>query len=182
MQQPNKADETPRDPDGEFPFAVPETLFAYLMHATRLREAALRDALVPLGLGPSRHRILVVLARLGPTAMSEISLQTGIDRTTLTRIADRLVDGGLVERTDAPGDRRQVRLVLTDKGRAAYRGSIKAASELNRAIASALPERAQRELVRALASLVGAMTPDEELRRQLLDVRPPSPRRATRPA
>lgn len=182
MQQPSKADETPRDPDGEFPFAVPETLFAYLMHATRLREAALREALAPLGLGPSRHRVLVVLARLGPTAMSEISLQTGIDRTTLTRIADRLVEAGLVVRTDAPGDRRQVRLVLTDKGRAGVRNSIKAAGEVNRAITSALPERAQRELVRALASLVGAMTPDAELRGQLLEVRPPTHRAARRSA
>jgi DNA-binding MarR family transcriptional regulator len=63
------------------------------------------------------YDVLLQLRRLGPTTMSELAANLLISRASTTRLVDRLVVRGWIERGDDPHDRRIVRVALTPAGR-----------------------------------------------------------------
>ena len=67
--------------------------------------------------GP-QGRILFVLWERDDIPISELSKQTGLAKTTLTSMLDRLESSGHIERTPDPTDRRTVRIRLTKNARA----------------------------------------------------------------
>ena len=67
--------------------------------------------------GP-QGRILFVLWERDDIPISELSKQTGLAKTTLTSMLDRLESSGHIERTPDPTDRRTVRIRLTENARA----------------------------------------------------------------
>jgi DNA-binding MarR family transcriptional regulator len=62
-------------------------------------------------------KLLGMLERRDNRRMSEIGERLGVALSTVTQVADRLEQRGWVRRVDDPGDRRVVRLALTDAGR-----------------------------------------------------------------
>jgi DNA-binding MarR family transcriptional regulator len=95
--------------------------------------------------------------------MSELAEYTAVDRTTLTRTVDQLVEGGLVERATPREDRRQVLLNLTVAGRTACRASLDAIFNVNRQLLADLPEADQRGLARSLEAILAGMIADPAL-------------------
>jgi DNA-binding MarR family transcriptional regulator len=93
-----------------------EYLFYLMLQATRRREAGINESLRAAGLTLPKWRALAVIRRTGACAMSELAHLSSVDRTTLTRIVDQLVEDGLVERTVSSTDRRSVLLSLTPAG------------------------------------------------------------------
>jgi len=140
-------------------------LFAVI---SRHREARLDAALRSLGLSLSRHRALSIVAGIAPCTMSELADFSAVDRTTLTRTVDQLVEGGLVERATPRADRRQVVLTLTDTGRETCRRSMQAIFDVNRELASDMSDDDRRAAVRMLQALLGRLVDDEALRERLL--------------
>ncbi|MFD9688231.1 MarR family winged helix-turn-helix transcriptional regulator [Kitasatospora sp. NPDC059146] len=69
------------------------------------------------------YPVLSGLARTGPCSAADLGREIGLDRTTVTRRADRLEEAGLLRREADPGDRRATLLVLTDRGRDAVRAT-----------------------------------------------------------
>ncbi|WP_165956059.1 MarR family winged helix-turn-helix transcriptional regulator [Streptomyces hainanensis] len=69
-------------------------------------------------LTPVQGRMLCVLAER-PHGMAELARLFGVGKANLTGLVDRAAQRGLVERALVPGDRRAVRVVLTDDGRRA---------------------------------------------------------------
>ena len=67
--------------------------------------------------GP-QGRILFVLWERDGIPISELSKQTGLAKTTLTSMLDRLECSGQIERTPDTSDRRSVHIRLTEKARA----------------------------------------------------------------
>lgn len=67
--------------------------------------------------GP-QGRILFVLWERDNIPISELSKQTGLAKTTLTSMLDRLESSGHIERTPDPSDRRTVLIRLTENARA----------------------------------------------------------------
>jgi MarR family transcriptional regulator, 2-MHQ and catechol-resistance regulon repressor len=72
-----------------------------------------------------------VLLRLARTPgerlkMSELAAQSSVTASGLTRVVDRLVEAGLVERESCPVDRRSWYAVLTDAGRQRIRAAVPA--------------------------------------------------------
>ena len=63
---------------------------------------------------------VLVLAAEGPVNLSAVADDLGIHPSNATRLCDRLVSAGLVVRSRADDDRRQVLLVLTASGRRLY--------------------------------------------------------------
>lgn len=61
--------------------------------------------------------LLMVLWRDGPLPVGRLAEVTLRDRTTVTRVVDRLVAKGLLKRMDEEGDRRQVIVHVTNLGR-----------------------------------------------------------------
>ena len=64
------------------------------------------DVLINVGAAPEGR---VTMSRLS----NDIALTTG----GVTRLVDRMVDAGLVERSACPGDRRSIHVILTAEGR-----------------------------------------------------------------
>ena len=73
---------------------------------------------VDSGLSPQQYRILK-LAGAGGERSARLAERLAVAKPTLTVIADSLVGAGLARREAEPGDRRVVRLRLTDAGNAA---------------------------------------------------------------
>jgi DNA-binding MarR family transcriptional regulator len=108
-----------------------------LSSASKREAAPARDELVDAVLGASRalvavaarslanvaedvtltqYRFLVELASRGPQRLADLASALGVDRSTATRMCDRLVRKRLVTRRRAHEDRRVVRVSLTAAG------------------------------------------------------------------
>jgi len=64
-----------------------------------------------------QFRVLVMVATKGPSNLSAVAESLGVHPSNATRTVDRLVTAGLLDRRDAPIDRRQVSLTLTEQGK-----------------------------------------------------------------
>jgi DNA-binding MarR family transcriptional regulator len=73
---------------------------------------------VDAGLTPAQYRIMK-LAGAGGERSSRLAQRLAVAKPTLTALADGLVAAGYATRTAEPGDRRVIRLTLTEAGRAA---------------------------------------------------------------
>jgi DNA-binding MarR family transcriptional regulator len=65
----------------------------------------------------AQYRVLVELAARGPVRLADLAAVLGVDRSTATRMSDRLARKGLVYRRRLGEDRRTVRVSLTAAGR-----------------------------------------------------------------
>ena len=136
---------------------APDTLET-LQAATRvLAGVALRSVDVLGGaVTLPQFRMLAVLADLGRARSAQVARALGLDASTVTRLADRMVAAGYVSRGSEPGHRGVVTLELTAAGKdlvdqvAAWREQ-----ELAR-IYRQLPPTGQAQLTRALRQLVQA--------------------------
>jgi len=63
-----------------------------------------------------QYRFLVELASRGPQRLADLATALGVDRSTATRMCDRLVRKRLVTRRRTQEDRRAVRVALTSTG------------------------------------------------------------------
>ncbi|WP_157972627.1 MarR family winged helix-turn-helix transcriptional regulator [Haloprofundus halophilus] len=79
---------------------------------TRLYEEKLR----PHGLRATQFSILAALAQTEPTPLGELADLLGLDRTSLTRSANRLEDEGWIDEAESDDDRMR-KLKLTPTGR-----------------------------------------------------------------
>jgi DNA-binding MarR family transcriptional regulator len=70
------------------------------------------------GLTVSQAYVLLTLQEVGAITMNDFARAMRLHGTTMTRMADALVEKGLVERQPVPEDRRIVRVVLSAQGQA----------------------------------------------------------------
>jgi DNA-binding MarR family transcriptional regulator len=115
-----------------------------LVHLSRLVQGAFARIADLHDLTPVQGRLLCVLAQ-GPRGMTELARCCGVEKAALTGLVDRAERRGLAERTPVPGDRRALRVTLTDAGRrsaAAFHAEVTA--ELNQLLSPLAPhDRAQ---------------------------------------
>lgn len=65
----------------------------------------------------AQYRVLIELASHGPQRLADLASALGVDRSTATRMCERLVRKRLVQRRRVSSDRRTVRVSLTPAGR-----------------------------------------------------------------
>jgi DNA-binding MarR family transcriptional regulator len=65
-----------------------------------------------------QYRTLVVLSAQGPQRLADLAAALAVSPSTATRMCDRLVRKGLIDRTRDLIDRREVNLALTASGHA----------------------------------------------------------------
>jgi DNA-binding MarR family transcriptional regulator len=65
----------------------------------------------------AQYRVLVELAARGPQRPADLATALDVERSTATRMCDRLVRKQLVQRRRSSSDRRVVRVSLTPSGR-----------------------------------------------------------------
>jgi DNA-binding MarR family transcriptional regulator len=76
----------------------------------------LPDVAAEFGLAPRQAHLLRMLDPEQPVPMSKLACALRCDPSNVTGIVDRLEERGLIERHQAPGDRRVKMLALTPEG------------------------------------------------------------------
>jgi DNA-binding MarR family transcriptional regulator len=89
-----------------------------LVQLTGLVQGIYTDASERYDLTPVQAKLLCVLLD-GPKGMAELAHCFGVEKAALTGLVDRAEKRGLAERIPVPGDRRAVRVTVTDQGRRA---------------------------------------------------------------
>jgi MarR family transcriptional regulator, organic hydroperoxide resistance regulator len=117
-------------------------------------ERRMNEAMRPLGLTGAQADALGVIGKAGPLSLRELGELLIAEAGHPSRLVDRLVESGLVERRAAGEDRRKVELSLTRRGR-----------ELEKRM-----QRARDDVLRLGHGLIGDrdLTPAVELFRDLL--------------
>jgi DNA-binding MarR family transcriptional regulator len=85
--------------------------------AQRELERRMNDAMRPLSLTGAQADALVVIGQAGPLSLQELGELLIAEAGHPSRLVDRLVEAGLVDRRAADEDRRRIVLSLTAAGR-----------------------------------------------------------------
>lgn len=93
-------------------------IFYVASHLWERRDRVLSDILRPHALSLPQWRLLYSLPKLPNRTMNEVAEFLTLDRTSLTRAVDKLVQRGLLLRTEVAHDRRLTEITLTAAGRA----------------------------------------------------------------
>ena len=106
-----------------------------------------------VSLTPAEMGVLHLLSHDDGQRVGVFADHTTRERTVMTRIADRLVGKGLVERREDPEDRRAVCLWLTDAGRSLHGEMAPVRDAVSRQISASLSPGEQKKLTAALEAL-----------------------------
>lgn len=110
---------------------------------------------------PPQGRLLLHLKRMGAVTQAEFGRAVGLDKSWISRVVDRFVTDGHVERVPLPQDRRCLQLRLTPAGAAlAARVDEQLSAHAARLLAG-IPDADRPAIGRALAHLTEAMQPVE---------------------
>jgi DNA-binding MarR family transcriptional regulator len=85
--------------------------------AQRELERVTNEAMKPLGVTGPQADAIAVIGQAGPLSLKELGDLLIAEAGHPSRLVDRLVEAGLVERRTAGDDRRRIELMLTSKGR-----------------------------------------------------------------
>jgi DNA-binding MarR family transcriptional regulator len=102
------------------------------------------------GVHEGQQWVLRTLWREDGMSPGEVARSLGLATPTVTRTTTRMEAAGLLRREPHPGDRRMVRLWLTDRGRALEKDIDAEISQITRRALVTFTEAEQDALVRAL--------------------------------
>src|SRR5664279_6364788 len=151
-----------RDDDASRPAALWYDAWRGVLFATsRTLQAAEPDLIARAGFPLTW---LDVLAQLYDAAddglrMQELEQRSLFTRSGLTRLVDRIEAAGLVRREAVPGDRRGVRVVLTEEGRRRHDAAF---IDHNKVIERAFGSRLSEAQLRAVAEALATFWHDDE--------------------
>ncbi len=101
-------------------------------------------------------RVLMLVATRGGLNLGALAEAMGVHPSNASRACDRLVDAGLLRRTEAALDRRNLMLELTDEGHSLIDELIDHRRTAIAAILGQMPETRRRTLASALGSFAHA--------------------------
>ena len=104
------------------------------------------DVLIHVGAAPQ-----------GRLTMSRLSTDVALTTGGVTRLVDRMVDAGLVERQNCPSDRRSIHVVLTSAGHAVLERAVAAHVDgVQRHLIAHLDDRDRADPARVLGKVLEA--------------------------
>ncbi len=111
-----------------------------------------------------QYRALVELAARGPLRLADLATGLGVDRSSATRMAERLVRKGLIDREPDPADRRAVRIALSETGGALITEVTRRRREEITRIVERMPTAHRRAVLGALRAFADAAgeVPEQE--------------------
>lgn len=154
---------------------VKEAIFARLAILARRASQVRRATLDADGLRHWQYKVLLTLRRQGPPYTASPSLladQLGLTRGALSARLGPLEEAGLIGRTHETGDRRRVRVRLTEAGHAAFEQQVALEEEGEIALLAALTAAERLTLADLLRKLVVAVESGPS------EASPPGPRRS----
>ena len=91
-----------------------------------------------------------------PSKLADVS---GVSASAMTHRLDRMVERGLVNRTQDPDNRTRMIVTLTGDGRDLFRRAVLDAEVVESRLLAPLNERDRRQLARVLDTLVAELKP-----------------------
>lgn len=122
-----------------------------LVRALRLFD---REAQSKHGISAAQMFVLHTLSEEEALSLNELSERTATDQSSASVVVQRLVEAGLVSRTQNPQDRRHVELRLTTKGRTVIRRSPPPAQQKIIDAVAAMPARDRKAFAGMLEAFV----------------------------
>lgn len=134
-------------------------------------ERQTNEAMQPLGLTAAQADAVVVIGQSGTLSLKELGELVIAEGGHPSRLVDRLVDAGLVERRAAGEDRRRIELTLTPEGRRLKKRVLTVRAKLLDAGREAVGERDLEPALRLLRELLQSTSFAElvDRRRELLE-------------
>jgi MarR family transcriptional regulator, transcriptional regulator for hemolysin len=123
-------------------FELEKHAFFWMTQVIASRDRRLAEALDGHGLRAPEWRVLATLHARQRCSMSELADLASIERSTLTRIVDRMQQSGWVTRLSDADDMRVTRLAPTASGEKLFARVWPAVEELNREALAGLPDGA----------------------------------------
>ena len=114
------------------------------------------------GLSFSQLNILMRLFHGGRCGVSEIGERLGITNAAASQSIDRLVNMGLIKRSEDPADRRAKQLALTQAGQALIEKGVEVRSQWVEGLTEALTSAQQDMIITALTLLTEAARKTED--------------------
>jgi MarR family transcriptional regulator for hemolysin len=105
------------------------------------------------GLSMSQLGALFHIHRMGHSGVTDLGEHLGVSSPAASQMLDRLVEQGLILRTEDPGDRRAKQIVLTDKGLRVLQESMPARQKWLQELAGALSDSEKESAREALELL-----------------------------
>jgi DNA-binding MarR family transcriptional regulator len=118
---------------------------------------AMRERLYGDRLEPAQVDALDVVVASGGCRMAELADALRVDRSTATRLVDRLVRAGVVDRRETSGDGRGVLVAVTAHGQALYEELSARRRTMLYAVLEDFDERDRRHLAELLERLVAGI-------------------------
>lgn len=103
-----------------------------------------------------QFRMLIVLSTRGPMKLTVLAEHLDVQPSTATRMTDRLVHAGLVERRANPVSRREILLDLTDAGASVVARATQHRRHEVARIVGRMPDQQRAALIEAFEAFRGA--------------------------
>lgn len=158
MSPPRKGTAQPQSgsPSGATVDQAAEDLVDAILESSRALVAlSARSIATAHGVTLPQFRMLVVLDA-HQTNLSGLAAALDVAPSTATRMVDRLVDAGLVQRTIPAADRREITLALTPAGRRTVRTVTKRRRRDLRSLVEQIPRSRRAAVARAMTDFAEA--------------------------
>jgi len=126
--------------------------------ATHFRHAIAQLYKPALGIAEGEWKVLVTVAHYGPLASSDIGAHMTLDRMTVSRALNRLIDLGLVRRRPHASDQRISTVSLTASGERSFDTLARQAAELERKALRHFSSAEKTELLRLISKLEAGLS------------------------
>lgn len=125
----------------------------FLRYLERFIMTNLKDDSMCCGVTPNQCHILLETAEKGEVDISDLTSYLGLDKSSISRTVDSLVNTGLLLRKAKQEDRRYQRVSLSDKGLLFVEG-IDAQCDLHYSLVfNALPDKVRKRITEDLQAL-----------------------------
>lgn len=117
-----------------------------------------RNEKICYGVTVSQCQIIDIIHEYNEISMNQLSHETGLAMSTLTRVVDLLVRDGIVKRSRSENDRRKVILLLSNKGSDLQKKLHSCSLEYTGEILRNVPEEKREEVIDSLKLLNNAVS------------------------
>ena len=131
-----------------------------LRRAHQISAAVFEDACKELGLTPAQFGVLTVLQAHPGMGQSSLARALGFDKVTVLRVLRGLESRGLVERSPAPDNKRNMSVSLTSEGAEMLARAQRPAERAYKRLLAPLDAGQQEELIQLLQLLTGELEQD----------------------
>lgn len=116
-----------------------------------------KDGASCCGITISQCHALVEVGRTEEVSLNDLSELLGLDKSTMSRTINNLVDSGLVQRELHPEDRRYITIKLTKEGEKTYNNIEDSMDKYYKNIFEAIPEEKREQVLESLSLLTEAV-------------------------